>query len=90
MDILVIKDSATKVPKQVETLDEARQFVATGFEVHVIVDGASVPLEAYAASQVQDQQTDLAVDDPVQQLAPAGAAGDEVTTPSGDEATTAA
>lgn len=45
MHILIEKDSATKVPREVSSLDEARAFEAQGFTVCLIgEDGAASPL----------------------------------------------
>ncbi len=52
IDILIEKDSATRIPKQVADLDEARAFAANGFAVHVIgEDGTASPLDAPAAEE---------------------------------------
>jgi hypothetical protein len=51
MHILIEKDSATKVPKQVKDLDEARAFAAQGHVVHVQRDdGTTCSLAEHEAS----------------------------------------
>lgn len=51
MQILIEKDSATKVPKQVKDLDEARAFAAQGHVVHVQRDdGTTCSLAEHEAS----------------------------------------
>ncbi len=45
MLILIEKDSATKVPREVADADEARAFEQQGFVVHVVnEDGSTSPL----------------------------------------------
>lgn len=54
MQILIEKDSATKVPREVADADEARAFAHQGFVVHVVnEDGSTSPLadEAPAAEE---------------------------------------
>lgn len=47
MLILIEKDSATKVPREVADADEARGFEQQGFVVHVVnSDGSTSPLGA--------------------------------------------
>lgn len=42
--ILVTKDGATVVPKEVESLDDAKTFLEAGFHVDVETDAGRVPL----------------------------------------------
>jgi hypothetical protein len=42
MQILIEKDAATKVPKEVADVAEARSFVAQGFVVHQVNDDGSL------------------------------------------------
>ncbi len=47
MLILIEKDSATRVPKEVADIDEARAFEQNGFVVHVMGEGGELsPLPA--------------------------------------------
>jgi len=47
MQILIEKDAATKIPKEVADVDAARSYVAQGFVVHVVnEDGSTSPLPA--------------------------------------------
>jgi hypothetical protein len=50
MHILIIKDGATKIPREVADLAEARGIQAQGFSVLVVVDDGEVPLEKIADS----------------------------------------
>ena len=52
MLILIERDSATKVPKEVKDLDEAQAYAAQGFSVHVVGDdGTAKPLSAVLAEE---------------------------------------
>lgn len=53
MHILIVKDSATKVPREVKDIDEARAFALQGFPVLVIgEDGTESPLGAEPPKEV--------------------------------------
>lgn len=57
MQILIEKDAATKIPKEVADVDAARSYVAQGFVVHVLNDDGSLsPLpEAEPAQEVAEE-----------------------------------
>lgn len=51
MHILIIKDSATKVPREVKDMDEARAFASQGFPVEIVNDdGSTSPLPPESAA----------------------------------------
>jgi hypothetical protein len=64
MLILIEKDSATRIPREVRDLEEAQGVAVQGFTVHVQQpDGSTLPLsDALAAQEAQAE----AEDDPQQ------------------------
>lgn len=52
MLILIEKDTATRVPREVETIEQAQAIVEQGFAVFVDNgDGTATPLAEYVAAQ---------------------------------------
>lgn len=57
MQILIIKDSATTVPKEVRDIAEAKQYQEIGFSVTVVTEDGNIPLEQHPDYAGSDDQS---------------------------------
>lgn len=64
MLILIHKDSATKVPREVKDLEEAQSFALQGFPVSVVADGGEISLEEALQREEAGKQPEEAVAQP--------------------------